>query len=115
MSNAFGPFTLQPYEQMALLTHGEKIVLGHRRRAVSGPAEDKGSDEGDDDDRDSLPSDAEEGEDLPLPEIELPGVGLGRGSKGMEDNVLQPVSFHSLPPLVAESLAHSVWETGVLV
>ena len=32
----------------------------------------------------------------------------------MEDNVLQPVSFHSLPPLVAESLAHSAWRTGVL-
>ena len=101
MSNSLGPFTLQPYEQMPLMTFGEKkIFWGHRRRAVGGPAEEKESDKEDD-------VDPEEGEELPLPEIELPGVGQG-------NSVLQPVSFHSLPPIVPESLAHSVWAIAIL-
>ena len=113
MSNALGPFTLQAYEAMPLMSLAEKkLFWQHRRRAVGGAPEPEQSEE------DAESEQSEDGaEELPAPEIteiELPGVGLGRGNKGLDDNVLQPVSFHSLPPLVAESLAHSVWETGIL-
>ena len=40
--------------------------------------------------------------------MELPGVGGGRGAKGLADDV-QPVAYHGLPVVVTETLVHGFW------
>ena len=121
LSNTLGPVALPAFKALPLLTAGEKKEFwGARRRAVGGPTgEDDDGEEGEDEE-------FSEGEDDEAPAVEdidqmqevtleTPAVGGGRGSKGLSgDHAIQPVCWHQLPTLVAESLCHAFWAMAVI-
>ncbi|CAK9010978.1 unnamed protein product [Durusdinium trenchii] len=109
-SDVSGPISLQAYLSLPKLTVKQKKEFwGARRRAVGGRTADDGSEDGEDEE-----DEEDEAEDEAAEEIQLPGVGLGRGAKGLSDEVAQPVCYQQLPPLVAESFAHAYSALAVL-
>lgn len=115
LGDVIGPVALVPYQNMAKLTvKAKREFWGHRRRAVGGRTADPDHDEEDDADEDEDEEDEEEMIDsLSEPPraggVELPGVGGGRGAKGLADDVVQPVAYHGLPVVVTETLVHGFW------
>ena len=72
-----------------------------RRRAVGGRTLEESDD--DDDDEESAAD-----EDMAM-EDELPEVGGGRGQGRLPETTLQPISFHTLPRMVMDSLTFAYW------
>ena len=113
LGDVIGPVALVPYQNMAKLTvKAKREFWGHRRRAVGGKTAADPDDEEDEDEDDDEEDEEEMIDTLEPPRaggVELPGVGGGRGAKGLADDVVQPVAYHGLPVVVTETLVHGFW------
>ena len=108
MSDVLGPFTLTCFKSMPKLTVKDKREFwGARRRAVGGRTDEGSGD--DDEEAEDEESELEENEEETVGALALPATNPGRGTKGLADDVIQPVSYHALPTMVSESVLHAVW------
>ncbi|CAE7607095.1 unnamed protein product [Symbiodinium sp. CCMP2592] len=111
MSNVLGPISLQAWQNLPKMRFGDKKTFwGARRRAVGGRSDDADDDAATGSETESADDNEEENQAVAGDvTMQLPTVGAGRGAKGLEDHVVQPVSYHQLPPMVADSLLHAFW------
>ncbi|CAK9103051.1 Uncharacterized protein SCF082_LOCUS48147 [Durusdinium trenchii] len=105
MGDVLGPIDLPALQNLPKLkVKDKKEFWGTRRRAVGGKT-------GSDSDSEGSESEGEDEEAEAATTIgdltTLPGVGAGRGAKGLSDEIVQPVSYHQLPSTVMESFMHS--------
>ena len=106
MSNVIGPISLSPWASVPkLMVKDKREFWAARRRAVGGRSkEDSGSD----------PASGDESQSEGVDDEELPDVGGGRGTKGLPETSQQPVSYHTLPKIVSETLHYAFWGSSTI-